>query len=98
MRLEAATLVDLSGKLPGKMGQIHFGTFKHGVATLDICPHLPRPGAFKGGNQRLHWKRIVATDIDAPEKGDVYIHSGGAGVHVMRRPTPKLTGAGARSA
>jgi len=81
MRFEAAALVDLSGKLLGKTGQAHFGTLKHGVASLDIGPYLPCSDAIQGGNQCLHRKRIVATDIDAPEEGDVDIHSGWPRVH-----------------
>lgn len=92
MRLETTALVDLGGKLLGKTGEVLFGTLTYGVATLNICPYLPCPNAFEGGNKFLHRKRIVATDIDAPEKGDVCIHSDRTRVHVIRRPTSKLSG------
>ena len=84
MRLETTALVDLGGKLLGKTGEVLFVTLTYGVATLNICPYLPRPNAFEGGNKFLHRKWIVATDIDAPEKGDVCIHSDRTRVHVIR--------------
>ena len=59
-----------------KTGEILFGTLTYGVATLNICPHLLRPNAFEGRNNFPHRQWMVATDIDAPEKGDVCIHSG----------------------
>lgn len=91
MRLETTPLVDLGGKLLGKTGEVLFGALTYGVATLNICPYLPRPNAFEGGNKFLHRKQIVATDIDTPEKGDVCVHSDRTRVHVIRRPTIELS-------
>ena len=79
----------LGGKLRRKTGEVLFGTLTYRIATLNICTNLPRPNAFQGGNKFLHRRRIVATDIDTPEKGNVCIHSGRTRVHVIRRPTQK---------
>ena len=72
---EAMALLDFSGQLFRELGGVTFRSLEYRIAALNICSDLARASSFQNGSKLIHWKRVFAANVDAPEKGYASVHS-----------------------